>query len=370
MNRGVNRHTQAFRDMRVFNNWNVVARGWYIACKGGDLPPASVKSIEICGQRIAVFRDQKGKTHALDGFCPHMGADLGLGKVKGDRLQCFFHQWSFDPAGNCVDIPCLATPSPLHGKARLQAYATEEKYGFVWIYPAGKAPFGVADIPDLEGKKLVFRHGKAFERRCHHHINMINGIDAQHLRTVHQINIDMNVDIELRDQNTALDITMRGEFPGKTRRERLGRFLLGRRYEYKMRYADGCIGALSIMRGVYLFGGKRKLPHLNMIYAYQPVKGGARVQPIYVAEKRSGIWGGIKSYFLMWMMQIAYFALRDEDGFVYDNIRFNPEALLPIDRPVARYMAYVNALEPSIWSADWKKEQTERVSPLQSNSAA
>jgi 3-ketosteroid 9alpha-monooxygenase subunit A len=42
---------------------------------------------------------------ALDLRCPHMGADLGFGRVKADTIVCPFHQWAFDSTGRCVDIP-------------------------------------------------------------------------------------------------------------------------------------------------------------------------------------------------------------------------------------------------------------------------
>ena len=48
--------------------------------------------------------------------------------------------------------------------------------------------------------------------------------------------------------------------------------------------------------------------------------------------------------------------LRGEDGEVYDNIRFKTESLLKIDLPVARYVGYINQLEPSIWSSGAKQE--------------
>jgi hypothetical protein len=43
--------------------------------------------------------------------------------------------------------------------------------------------------------------------------------------------------------------------------------------------------------------------------------------------------------------------LRDEDGKIYDNIQFNPNIILNIDRPLVQYMSYVNQLEASQWSA-------------------
>ena len=50
------------------------------------------------------------------------------------------------------------------------------------------------------------------------------------------------------------------------------------------------------------------------------------------------------------MTKLAYYFLRGEDGMIYDNIRYNPNAILTIDEPLVKYMGYVNKLQSSIWS--------------------
>ncbi|MEL6130881.1 MAG: aromatic ring-hydroxylating dioxygenase subunit alpha, partial [Cyanobacteria bacterium J06628_4] len=56
------------------------------------------------------------------------------------------------------------------------------------------------------------------------------------------------------------------------------------------------------------------------------------------------------AYLLLWLTRLSYYALRGEDGKIYDNIRFSTERLLPVDQPIARYVRYVNGLVPSRWS--------------------
>lgn len=80
--------------------------GWYIASKSKDLASGEVKSIEISGQNLVLFRTSKGEAMALHAYCPHMGANLGEGgKVVNDScIQCPFHGWLFDgKTGQCVD---------------------------------------------------------------------------------------------------------------------------------------------------------------------------------------------------------------------------------------------------------------------------
>lgn len=66
-----------------------------------------VKSVQVFGQTLAVFRGSGGEAHVTDAYCPHIGANMGVGGVvKGDCLECPFHGWLFRGSdGKCVDIP-------------------------------------------------------------------------------------------------------------------------------------------------------------------------------------------------------------------------------------------------------------------------
>ena len=61
----------------------------------------------ISGLQLAVFRDEHGTSHAIDAYCPHMGANLAVGgRVIGDCIECPFHGWKFrGHDGKCVSIP-------------------------------------------------------------------------------------------------------------------------------------------------------------------------------------------------------------------------------------------------------------------------
>ncbi len=338
MNSLQNQNTQPLIKMKIFNNWDVVAKGWYIVCPSKEIINKA-KSFNICGQRIVIFRGEDNKVRALDAYCPHLGTDLAIGKVDGNLIRCFFHHWAFDGEGKCQDIPCQ---SNIPQKADLQAYATDEKYGFIWVYPDVKAP-EIVEFDELKNQ-FVTTSDKAFERNCHHHICMMNGIDAQHLQTVHKLNIKMNLSLQSNKSGNMIDFTLSGEFPQTTFREKIARRILGNNYGYTMRYADGCIGLLTIMKKV------RFIPPLRMIYAYTPLEGRTKIQPIYITKKRAGILGWFISRFLLLLTKLAYYFLRGEDGMIYDNIRYNPNAILNIDEPLVKYMNYVNQLQPSIWS--------------------
>jgi phenylpropionate dioxygenase-like ring-hydroxylating dioxygenase large terminal subunit len=341
-----NQSTQPVQEFPVFNNWNQVALGWYFALSSYSLKKGETRAINLCGHELVLFRGINGVVSALDAYCPHMGTHLGRGKVVGNRIQCFFHHWQFNGNGTCELIPCQRN---IPEKAKLNSYDVAELYGSIWVYPGVKAPSILTEFPDLpHDQSKQIRFGKPYERNCHHHVTMINGLDPQHLKTVHSLDIEMEVEIAEPEAGLIMDISLSGSIGKRNVKEKLARFLLGPRYSYSMRYDHGNNGFLTLMRNVSF--GSFQWPTLHMIFAYRPLeKGRIYVQPIYVTKKRSGAVGWITSQFLLWMTKRAFLALQGEDGAVYENMRFFPGNLLPIDKPVAKFIQFVNRLPLSAW---------------------
>ena len=54
-----------------------------------------------------MYRGQNNEVYAVDAYCPHLGANLGIGgTVKDNCLRCPFHGWLFEGKdGKCVEIP-------------------------------------------------------------------------------------------------------------------------------------------------------------------------------------------------------------------------------------------------------------------------
>jgi nitrite reductase/ring-hydroxylating ferredoxin subunit len=346
--------TQPYITNPVFNNWDVVAKGWYLLCRSSDILRTQVQSFDLCGQRIVVFRGNDDSVKAMDAFCPHMGADLGIGKVVDNSIQCFFHHWQYDGTGSCIAIPCSEKIPP---QAKLQSYGVAEKYGHIWVYPDANPPVSVPEYDDWIDKEVYWELGDSVHRSCHHHVNMINGIDAQHLRTVHNISIDMKLQCNQSEDGLIMDYTLTGPLPKTTIMEKFVCWVLGGTYAYSMRYGQSTVGLLSVMEKVNWFGSQRKASPLRMVFAYTPIENGVcRTVPIFLAEKKSGLFGYIKAKFLLLFMKIGFSLLRDEDGAVYDNIRFQPNTLLSVDKPVAQYIKWVNSLPLSKWSTTSKNK--------------
>lgn len=61
----------------------------------GDIPPGEGRAYEVHGRMVAVFFVD-GEYHAIDDFCPHMGASLAAGAVEDGVVCCPWHAWRFD----------------------------------------------------------------------------------------------------------------------------------------------------------------------------------------------------------------------------------------------------------------------------------
>ena len=83
----------------------------HVICKVSELPPGERKIVEVEGRSIGVFNINRS-FFALRNICPHQGAPLCLGKLKGmmrasrpqtyeyvrdgEIIVCPWHCWEFD----------------------------------------------------------------------------------------------------------------------------------------------------------------------------------------------------------------------------------------------------------------------------------
>ena len=124
------------------------ARGWHCLGLAAEYKDGKAHGINIFGTRLVIFQGENG-LKVLNAWCPHMGADLALGQIKGDSLVCKFHGWSWGGDGVCNNIPYAKRIPP---KARIQTWpiCEENKMLFVWNDPEGNPPDAKQAIPRID----------------------------------------------------------------------------------------------------------------------------------------------------------------------------------------------------------------------------
>jgi 3-phenylpropionate/trans-cinnamate dioxygenase ferredoxin subunit len=80
---------------------------FWIAAETRDVPPGSVKAVEIDGRRIAVC-NVDGEYYAVDDVCTHDGGPLGSGRLCDSQIECPRHGARFDVrSGRAVVLPAV-----------------------------------------------------------------------------------------------------------------------------------------------------------------------------------------------------------------------------------------------------------------------
>lgn len=89
----------------------------------------NLDQIRINGKNFALFKAKNGRISMVDSVCPHRGANLCNGKIKGNNIQCPYHGWEFDKNGHLVKVPSSKN-IPCNGN--IKSYPVIEDGGFIW----------------------------------------------------------------------------------------------------------------------------------------------------------------------------------------------------------------------------------------------
>lgn len=75
------------------------------------LQAGQMMHVELDGEQVLVCNID-GQLHAVEGTCPHRGAQLAQGSLHGPVIVCPWHEWAYDvTTGQGISNPvsCLRT---------------------------------------------------------------------------------------------------------------------------------------------------------------------------------------------------------------------------------------------------------------------
>ncbi|MGL5065565.1 MAG: Rieske 2Fe-2S domain-containing protein [Microcoleus sp.] len=320
----------------TFNNPTKFVAGWYWALPSKELKIGGVKAVTLLGRNLAIYRGFSGQVVAVDAYCPHMGAHLAEGKVDGDAIRCFFHNWKYDASGTCVEIPALEKPLPVC----IKTWQTQEKYGMIWVWAGEEKPTSLPFVPELEEVECDCILGTRFVKNCHPNVLLINAIDAHHFNTVH--NLPLQIVFDSKELNshaiTFSNITRGGD---RSLAIRSIRPFYQNEITYSMCYWYGSTGTVTL--------GPDRL-HFYIIFALRAIEDGkTEGQTILITPKRAGCLGWAVNRILLWLTQQVgnYFAKGDTR--VFQTINFDLKTPTPADRSILEFIAHVNQQKVLAW---------------------
>ena len=151
---------------------------WYPLAWSKDLKTNKPLAVNFAGDPIVLVRQKTGPVFALEDRCAHRQVPLHNGVVAEAGLRCGYHGWTYNAAGDCVDVPYLGKGKLPNG---VRAYPVGERGGLVFVY-MGRDTRSVPDMPGLEYVLNPKYKTRYFGRvvNCHYSFMHENLVDMNH----------------------------------------------------------------------------------------------------------------------------------------------------------------------------------------------
>ncbi|TDQ55570.1 DUF5914 domain-containing protein [Actinorugispora endophytica] len=101
---------------------------WFVLAASAEIRPGRPFGRMVSGFEVVAWRTADGALHAAPGACPHLGAPLCRGAVRGDRLVCRWHGLALGPEGIPGWSPFPAYDDGVLAWVRLDAAGGEEPW--------------------------------------------------------------------------------------------------------------------------------------------------------------------------------------------------------------------------------------------------
>lgn len=164
----------------VTATWPVDA--WYVAAMAREVADKPLGR-QICGQRMVFYRGEDGTVSGLEDFCPHRGAPLSLGFVRGDLLVCGYHGLALTCRGKAADMP----GQRVGNFPAIRSFPVVERHGFIWVWPGDADRADTAALPDLPwaDSDTWAYGGDLYHIACDYRLMVDNLMDLTHETYVH-----------------------------------------------------------------------------------------------------------------------------------------------------------------------------------------
>ena len=164
------------------NLYEHMPSGWFVRALSSELAPGALKTVDLAGRELVLFRTESGQVVASTPFCPHMGAHLGHGgRVRGETIECPFHAFRFNTEGHCVSTPYDA-PVP---RCKLPLEHVRELHGLILVWHGADGEGPSFEVPDVSVDGWSTMQMRRYRFRGHPQETNENSVDSGHFGIVH-----------------------------------------------------------------------------------------------------------------------------------------------------------------------------------------
>ena len=287
-------------------------RSWFPVALARAVTVEKPLGIDLLGTRVVAYRDPSGSAVVQTAWCPHLGADLSRGEVIEGQIRCPYHHWQFDRSGACSHIP---TGDKIPQGARIFTFPSAEAWGLIWAFNAAEPLFPVPTIPGITERDLTIEARQRSTRPLPPWVATSNGIDFQHLRTLHGLSTSTPDTMSVSDY--AIEYRIETD-----------------RYLQHGRITGTNVFAQHI---------RREGLDTYMLFGGAPIDGGSSRGFCVVGVQKGGDEAADRHLAAARLEGVSRFVeqLLAEDDPVLNTMRFKVGVLTSSDRHLARYFKYV-----------------------------
>jgi phenylpropionate dioxygenase-like ring-hydroxylating dioxygenase large terminal subunit len=188
-------------------------RCWQPVARVQDLAGGPQRAL-LLGEALAVFLTESGQPAVVADRCPHRGASLSMGEVRGEGLQCPYHGWEWKGDGACARIPSLADQGQIPPSARIEVYPAREQWGLIWttlVETLAEPP----RLPWFATEEWTWGHGTPFELPVALGVMIENFRDVAHFAFVHPATLGTVPEVvePLQVERAGVEVRMSREMP-------------------------------------------------------------------------------------------------------------------------------------------------------------
>ena len=317
----------------ALSEFSAFPASWYRLCASRDINRSPFVRT-VFNRRVVGYRNSDRQAVVMDATCGHLGADLGLGKVVGDCIECPFHGWKYGSDGLCREVPGAKSPPDF---AVQQVFPCEERHGSVYFFNGPEPTFPLPFFIDEAPQNYHSNDPCSFTASCTWFMVNAHAFDVQHFLSVHDRRL-----LEPLEVDTPAPFARRSSYTAE---------VLGQRfYDRFLRWAanDRVRITLTIWGGTFavVTGNFGQRKSRFFVVSEPTTEGNTRCDVVVFTPRISNrVVGAVSEPLMLRIRRWLTTAYLRSELTGLGSPRYNPLSLTEIDHEMLKYFQWAAELD-------------------------